>query len=303
MKKRINTLDMLVFAIIILLAWVTLTGITSFDTTNSYMATNQYGHDVMMFGSGIYSQDSYFRAPIFIGSDITMLFLVIPLLIAAQFIETKRETLKSGLFLSSILAVVLYYATSIVFGVTYNALHLAYIALFACSLFAFVVSVMEIDKKELRNKQSWSLPSRGIRIFLILTGIALFGAWLPDIIPTIVNGTTLPLIEVYTTEITYVLDMGIVSPLVFICLHLLKKKDGLGDVLLAVILTLCVVMGVMIPVQSIFQVLAGIELPIQVLVTKVGVFVILAAFATYFDIKLFRGVITPIPPSAGSGSA
>lgn len=43
-----------------------------------------------------------------------------------------------------------------------------------------------------------------MKAFLIVTGISLFVAWLPDIITSIKNGTSLDLIEVYTTEITYI---------------------------------------------------------------------------------------------------
>jgi hypothetical protein len=71
---------------------------------------------------------------------------------------------------------------------------------------------------------------------------------------------------------------------------MLKKKDGLGDVVLAIILTLCGVMGVMLPVQTLFQLFAGIEIPIPVLVIKVGIFVLLSIFATYFNVKLYRGI-------------
>ena len=98
------------------------------------------------------------------------------------------------------------------------------------------------------------------------------------------------LIEIYTTEITYVLDMGIISPIIFICLFLLKKKDGLGDVLLAIILKMCVIIGVMISVATVFQTLGGIEVPVPALITKMGIFVVLSAFAAYFDIKLYRNI-------------
>ena len=104
------------------------------------------------------------------------------------------------------------------------------------------------------------------------------------------NGRSLSLIEVYTTEITYVLDMGVISPLIFICLFLLKKKDGLGDILLAIILKICEVIGVMLPIQTLFQTMAGIKIPIPALVTKLGIFVVLATFAAYFNIKLYKNI-------------
>ena len=55
-----------------------------------------------------------------------------------------------------------------------------------------------------------------MKVFLVLSGFSLFVAWLPDSIQTLINDSPLALIEVYTTEPTYVLDMGIISPLMFI---------------------------------------------------------------------------------------
>lgn len=290
MNKRLHGFDKLIILIIILLMIITITGLLSYQTGNSFWVTNQYGHEVKMYGSGIYAHDSYFRAPIFIGSDLTILILVVPLLIIALMKEIKNRSTKTKLFLTAMLGVVLYYAASICFGVTYNSYLLIYIALFAYSLFAFIISMKSIDADALRRSQNWLLPSTGISIFLVASGIALGVAWLPDIIGALTNGTTLPLIEVYTTEITYVFDLGIISPLMFICLYLLKKKNGLGDITLAIILMACTVIGFMLPVQTIFQLMAGIEIPIPVLITKVSIFVVLAAFAAFFNAKLYRNM-------------
>ena len=89
---------------------------------------------------------------------------------------------------------------------------------------------------------------------------------------------------------TYILDMGIISPLMFICLYLLKKDDEFGRILLSMLLMICLIMGVMLPVQTVYQMLAGIELPIQAIVSKVGIFVLLAAFAAHFNIRLYKSI-------------
>lgn len=290
MKRKLKGIDILIMCIIILLTVITIVGLFSFRTDKSYVIINQYGDSVKIFGSGIYAHDSYFKAPIFIGTDCTMLFLVVPMMIAALIGEIKRRTIKSKLLVTTVTATVLYYSTSIAFGVTYNALHLAYIALFSSSFFALIILVKDIRKDELRKIQKWILPSKGLRAFLILSGISLFVAWLPDIITSLIYGKSLSLIEVYTTEITYVLDMGIISPLIFICLFLLKKKEGLGDVLLAIILKLCQIIGVMLPIQTVFQTIAGIEIPIPALITKLGIFVVLASFAAYFNMKFYKNI-------------
>lgn len=290
MKKGLKGIDILIICIILLLVAMTIVGLCSFETDKSYMITNQYGDIVKIFGNGIYAHDSYFKALANIGSDFTILFLVVPMMAIALIKEIKRRTIKSKLFLTAVMATVLYYAASMAFGVTYNSLHLIYIALFSSSLFALIILVKSINTVELRKMQKWIIPSRGLNVFLIISGVSLFVAWLPDIIPSLMNGKSLTLIEIYTTEITYVLDMGIISPMIFICLFLLKKKDGLGDILLAMILNMCGIIGIMISVATLFQTLGGIELPVPALITKIGIFIVLAAFAAYFNIKLYRNI-------------
>ena len=161
-----------------------------------------------------------------------------------------------------------------------------------CSLsfFGLVVAFLSIDLKKITENLSSQISSKGIYIFLIITGISLFIAWLPDIISAVMAGRSLSLIEVYTTEITYVLDMGIISPVAFISLYLLKKRNGLGLVLLQMLLILCIIIGIMLPVQSIFQVSAGIEIPMLALITKVAIFSLMSIFALFFEIKLIKNI-------------
>ena len=128
-----------------------------------------------------------------------------------------------------------------------------------------------------------------MKIFLIISGISLFIAWLPDIITSLVR-KIIRINEVYTTQISYVLDMGIISPLCFICIYLLNKENRLGYILLGIMLTVCLLVGVMLPIQTMFQIHYGIELPIGALITKVAIFVVLAITALYFEIKLFKAL-------------
>lgn len=301
MQKRMRTTDLLAIVVLIVLVGITLTGVLSFDATKSYEVVNQYGDTVRIFGSGIYRHDSYFKAPINIGSDCTMLLLAVPLLIVALVQERKRRSVKARLFLISVTGTILYYAASIAFGVTYNAYHLLYIALFAGSFFMLIALIRGLDMARLQRARQWRLPAKGVSAFLIVSGIGLFVAWMPDILTSLFAGRPLQLIEVYTTEITYVLDMGLIAPLMFVCLFLLKKKDGLGDVLLAILLQLCVVIGVMLPLQTLFQTLAGIQIPVPALITKVGIFVVLAAFALHFYLKLLKSVLEPAVPFEAEG--
>lgn len=183
----------------------------------------------------------------------------------------------------TVYAVAFYYAASISFGVAYNQFHLLYIALFSCTLFGMFSILRNITIAELKFK-----ATRGIYIFLVMSGVALIIAWMPDIIPTIITGSSLPLIEVYTTEITYVLDMGIIGPLCFSCLYLLKKNDKMGIVILAALFKICIIVGIMMIPQTICQILSGYEVALPILITKSGSFILLGGFAFYFNNRLYK---------------
>lgn len=289
-KTNTKVLYSLAFIIVILSIVVTSIGVFYATGGRAFEVTNQYGDIVKMYGDGIYTHDSYFKAPIFRGSDFTMLFVAVPLLIAALTLDVRRRSLKSRLFLTSVISVFAYYSASIAFGVTYNSLHLVYIAFFSTSFFALIVAMTGIDYKKVEKSMLQTLPLTGIYAFLALTGVALFAAWLPDIISALLAHRSLAMIEVYTTEITYVLDMGIISPVALICIYLLKERNGMGYVLLFMLLTVCVIIGIMLPVQTLFQLSAGIHFPLPVLITKDVSFVILAVFALYLNIRFIKSM-------------
>ena len=287
MNEKNNTLIVLNIVTILLVMVVTITGILSFDPGQSYYAMNQYGDSIRIWGSGIYSHDSFFKSPIHIGTDFTVLFVVVPLALYSFTKFQKEQSVERYIQNFGYISLLLYYSACLAFGVTYNRLHLVYILLFSTCLFSVNVLLAYFYKTENEeNRGENSFFTKGMKVFLVLSGFSLFVAWIPDIIPTLIKDSPLALIEVYTTEPTYVLDMGIISPLMFITYYLCKKEKFIGYVLFRMILIVCLVIGIMLPVQTIFQILAGIELPIPALITKVFIFIILAAFALYFDRKL-----------------
>lgn len=282
--KPIHTLS--IIAVILLIA-ITLCGVLSWNPNNSFNAANQYGETIKMWGSGIYARDSYFKAPIFIGTDMTVLLLCVPLTILFIIRNQKQQTPKSRLLLVSVLAWVLYYAISLCFGVTYNVLFLAYTALFVCLFFAFIMGIYSVSKEEYPVHDF--LTGKAYTIFLVLSGISTLVAWFPDILSSFENGT-LGLIEVYTTEITYILDMGIISPTAFICLYLLKKRNSFGVVLLSVLTVGIVIVGTMMIFQTGFQIAAQIDVPIPALISKSLIFLLLGIYALILAKKLYKNM-------------
>lgn len=85
--------------------------------------------------------------------------------------------------------------------------------------------------------------------------------------------------------------MGVIAPTAWICLFQLKKRSAMEYILLGLLLTLCIIIGIMLPIQTAFQLMAGLYLPIGAIVTKVAIFIILAIFALYFEIKFFKNIL------------
>lgn len=278
--------------IILLLLVVTICGICSFNTANSYEIVNRYGDNVKIWGSGIYAHDSYFKAPIFIGSDFTILLFMVPLAIVTFWKTKQEQSIEHYIRSFGILGTLLYYSASIAFGVTYNSLHLVYIALFGVCFYSVGVLFTKLHTIGVSQKKVYEYTfTKGMKVFLLVAGISLFVAWLPDILTSIINGTSLDLIEVYTTEITYVIDMGIISPLMIITFVLLKQKSFIGYVFFRMLLKMCICIGVMLPVQTVFQLMAGISIPIPALITKMFIFVVMAVFAVFFEFRLKRNTV------------
>lgn len=280
--------------VIALMGIVSASGLFDANPGASITYVNPYGDSVTLAGSGLYAWDSAFKAPIFRGTDLVILFIVCPLLAVALGLAAHRLTLRRHVLLDSVLAVSLYYSANLAFGATFNRLHLVYITLFSASLFAFIwVTAQLIDRPLapaiLTGRRS-RLPYRGFFCVLILSGVALIAAWLPDILTAHAAGRSLTLIENYTTEITYVLDMGVIGPAALLTVYWLKKRSALGFTVLAQLLMLCTIIGIMLPVQTIFQAQAGIVLPLPVLVTKTATFVILALSAVYLLARLLGAV-------------
>lgn len=274
--------DFLAIVTVICMCITTICGILSMNFEYAHDFVNQYGHTVKIFGYGIYANDSYFKAPISIGTDFCILFVLVPMFLYTYMQYQKKADMISEIKLISVYAVAFYYAASIAFGVTYNQIFLIYVLLFTCSLFGMFSHIRSV------NVGQKITATKGLQAFLIISGIALIVAWLPDIISAMLKGGTLPLIGVYTTEITYVLDMGVISPMCFVCLYLMKKNDSLGVVLLAVLLKACIIVGIMVVPQTICQMLSGVELPLPALLTKVLSFVALGGFALYFNHRMYQ---------------
>lgn len=278
MKQRF---DLFAPITIICMIITSLSGVLSWNLSASYDVINQYGQTIQMYGYGLYAHDSYFQAAISVGTDICILFLVVPMFIITYLRWIKDQGAIYDLKMISMYAITFYYAASIALSLTYNKLFLVYILLFSSSLFGMFRRIMNAHWDQ-------SVPvTKGFQAFLLISGIALLAAWLPDVIGSLINNQPLSIIGVYTTAVTYVLDMGIISPLCFCVLCLMKRNCAAGTMLALILLKACLIVGIMMIPQTACQMAAGINIPIPALVTKSIIFLVLAIFAAYFERNIY----------------
>ena len=264
------------------LFWQGGTGPFSFDTLHN--------GSVEMYGQGLYAFDTYFRAPIFRGTDAVTLFLCVPLLVVALLLY-RRGSLRGGLLLVGVLGYFLYNSASVALGTAYNNIFLVYIAYFSASLFAFILAFNAVDLQEVAPRLAVDrrMPHLGIAILMFVSGAALLAAWLGDIIGPLTQGGY-PALESYTTEVTYAFDLGIITPIALLTGILVLLRKQMGYRLASVMLIVLMIVGVMVATQTLFQMQAGIELTPGQFIGKAGSFMVLALIAIWLIVGFFRSV-------------
>ena len=241
-----------------------------------------------MYGLGLYRNDSAFKAPILRGTDAVTLFVCVPVLLVAIFLY-RRGSLRGELFLTSMLGYFLYNAASLGFGAAYNEMLLVYIASFSASLFAFVLACTSVDLNKLAERTSPKFPRRGVAIFLFISGLSVT-VWLIDILGALASGTVPPNLGPYTTEATYVIDLGIILPTAYLAGILVLHRKPLGTLLASILITVNVSIGLVVVSQSIMQALNGITLTPAEFAAYVAPFVILSAIAVWVVVLIFRNI-------------
>jgi hypothetical protein len=284
-----RTLVSLTWVIALSAAIATAVGLFWQDGTAPLYFITARGETVQLYGQGLYRYDTVLKAAIFRGTDAVTLILGIPLLLAAL-VFFRRGSHRGAVLLFSVLAYFLYTYASLAFGAAYNPLFLLYVIIFSTSLFALVLAFSAINRGELRRRMSETMPLRGISLFLLIAGAVLALVWLSDIVGTLVGGKAPPTIQSYTTEVTYVIDLGVVAPAAVLAALLVREGSPTGYVLAAAMLTLNALIGLVVLAQTVAMGFAGLTLTPAQLAAYVGSFVLLSLVAGGLAVRLFRSI-------------
>ena len=246
-----------------------------------YEFDSLYGQPVIVYGHGLYQNDSISVATQAIGQDIVTIFLGVPLLLFSLYM-TRKGKIKGKLMLTGALGYFLYTYASYSFLSMYNPLFLVYVALMSMSFFAFTLSMISFDVKNLGLHFSDKLPVKAVGGLLIFIACALGLMWLKMIITPLISGAVPTGLEHYTTLTIQAFDLGFVVPAAIISGVLLIKRSAFGYLLSSVIIIKETALLAAITAMIVAQAAAGVDVGIAV-ITAFLIFdlIILACFIIF----------------------
>jgi hypothetical protein len=295
MMKRKSAILWLVGLIFVLAGFAAGMGLFYQTPGEPYEIVSQYGQSVLINGSGLYAYDSYDSAVQMKSNDLITLVLGLPLLAVSAWLAA-RGSLRGKLLLIGTLGFFLYTYTSMATNTMFNALFLVYTALMTLSLYAFILSMMEIDVPALPAAFSDKLPRGWIAGMLFAVGGFLGLAWLGRLVPPTLAGQAPETLQNLTTMVIQAMDLGLVAPLAVLAGVLLLRKNAWGYLLSSVALLKGLTMSIAVSTMGLNQLRLGTS-------DEVGMVAVFGALAlanlvmVYFLLKNISGT-----QSSGSAS-
>lgn len=273
-------------AIVILAALSCFVGIFSTGGNHPLTMTSALGEEIRLYGEGLYARNSFSMAVQAIAQDYVTLILVLPCTMVALFL-TRKKNILGEFILTGLLAYLLYTYMSYSFLMYYNSLFLVYVALMALSFYGFLIGINRLLANEVVTKLEAEMKTKGLRVFLFITGIMIGLMWLGRIIPTIGNEIAPEGLDNYATLVIQAMDLGIIVPACFVISYLLKIKNRMGYILGPVIIVKAITLVLAVLSMGINMAISGVYVaPIEFVV-----FGIIFMVAAFFFVKILKTIL------------
>ena len=256
------------------------------------------GGTAELAGSGLYRYDTVFTAAGNTAVDAVVLALGVPLLVRAWRAH-RRGSPRGTVLLAGVLGYFLYVYATYALGIAYNPLFLAYMGLLSGALFAFVTAVAAADRRALAAiAADPAFPHRTLWRFLLTAAAVTAVVWLQPLVTALLSGTAPELLDVYTTPVTFSLDLAVVAPAAALAGLLVRRREPLGYLLAAPLLVTIVLLLPTIALSTALQAAAGISFTVPQVVGPIAGFGVLGAVGARLLSRLLRALpatATPIP--------
>lgn len=258
--------------------------------------TTPRGQAAELAGDGLYRFDTVFTAANNTAVDAVVLAFGVPLVVRA-WLSHRDGSPRGTLLLTGSLGYLLYVYATYALGVAYNPLYLAYVTLLSASLFGFVAAFGATDRAALAAAAADpGVPHRSLSWFLLASAAVTAVVWLQPLVTALLQGTAPALLDVYTTTVTYSLDLAVVTPAAAMAGLLVRRREPLGYLLAAPLLVTVVLLLPSISLATALQVAAGISFTPAEVVGPIAGFGVLGAVGARLLLRLLRAV----PDRAGA---
>jgi hypothetical protein len=279
-------------------AGVAAVGLLWRSSGHAVSALTPRGESIRLAGGGLYHYDTVFTAAGNTAVDAVVLALGIPLLVTA-WLQFRAGSPRGSLLLTGALGFLLYVYANDALGVAYNPLFLAYVVLLAACLFGFIAAFAASDRTALAAAAADpGFPHRFLSRFLFASAAVTAAVWLLPLGTALLQGSAPPLLDLYTTPVTYALDLAVVTPAAALAGLLVRRRDPLGYLLAAPLLVTIVMLLPSIALGTALQAAAGISFTAAEIVGPITGFGVLGIIGARLLVRLLRAVPTSVPPTS-----
>jgi hypothetical protein len=187
------------------------------------------------------------------GNDLVTLFIAVPLLLATA-IRGKSGSDRIRLGWMGTLVYMLYNYIFYLYGASFNAMFLLYVALVVLSAYALIFGLAGFNAEKIAQQFSSKTPVRLIAGFMLFFGALLSLLWIGMSLSFIATGVV-PLAITQTdhpTGVVFATDLTILIPAFFLGAVWLWKRQAWGYVLSAMMLVKACTYGIAMIAMSVF---------------------------------------------------
>lgn len=224
-------------------------------------------------------RDNTFVKSAWHGNDLITLLVAVPVLIASL-IFSKRGSQRAQLIWLGMLDYMLYNFAFYLFGASFNAFFLLYVALFALSIYAMIFVMIGINDKQIGQLFNSRTPVKVIGGYMLFVAIGLSFVYIAQSVLFIANDKIPAIVEKsgHPTSIIFALDLTLLIPALVLGALLVFKRHPWGYILATVTNIKGAVYTLVLAVGSMFAVHAGFseasaELPLWITLTAAGMFI------------------------------
>ncbi len=213
MKGKRSTLSILAILAMILLVAASLTAILWDDGGDPYPFTTPRGEQVEIYGgAGPYQFDNTYKAIAFRSFDWANLVVVLPLFVAGLGLY-RRGKFRGQLLLAALFTYLAYIYLIGMMGNAFNALFLAWTALFSIGGIGLCLTLTQMDFSAVPAKLAGNFPRKSVAVYVLGVGLILLAQYMAEVIAAYTTGNPPASLDHYTTLELASLELGLMIPL------------------------------------------------------------------------------------------